>query len=604
MTTSRKTCFHLICSASLSLFAALPATCQAAAADPLGYQATHRGDNRHPAAAAPHAMVVSAQHLATDAGVEILRAGGNAVDAAVAVGYALAVVYPAAGNIGGGGFATIRLPDGQTHFIDFREHAPLAATSTMYQDKDGNVDKAASVEGWRAVGVPGTVAGLDALERKWGRLGLTRVMAPAIRLAEEGFHLQVDDVDLLNSAKDRLARDSYAKKIFLNPNGSALEVGDTLVQKDLANTLRRIAQLGDKGFYEGETAQEIVAASRRGGGILSLKDFTSYKIRALEPLHCNYKGYRIDTAPPPSGGGVAICEILNILSAYDLKKIGLRSVAGVQLQTEAMRHAYSDRRDLGDPAFVKNPVAHLIDPSYAAAIRAGFRQDHAIDSASLRPGEALPQGDAPVTEPAHEKHETTQFCAADRSGIAVSVTYTLNGWYGAHVVGGRTGIVMNDEMDDFSVKPGVPNMYGIVGSRANEIAPGKTPLSSMSPTIISKDGKLVMAIGSPGGSRIPTIILNVVLGVIDGGMDIQQAINQPRIHEQWMPRALEVEPGALTSHVSTVLRGRGYQITEQPQYWGLAQGILFGRPRLDAPVTGFVYGGSDQRHAGGLARGL
>ncbi|NVN23332.1 gamma-glutamyltransferase [Asaia siamensis] len=548
-------------------------------------------------------MVVSAQHLASEAGRQILAAGGNAADAAVAVGYALAVVYPAAGNIGGGGFMTLRLPDGKTTFIDFREHAPGAATPTMYQDAQGKVDQKASIEGWRAIGVPGTVAGLEEIHHRWGKLSRAKVMAPAIALAEKGFVLGQGDADLLHTSTEAFQKDAHARGIFLRPDGTPLQKGDRLVQKALAKTLRSIAQSGADVFYKGEIARQVVAASKESGGILTLADFAAYHPREFAPIHCSYRGYDIDTAPPPSGGGVALCEMLDILSGYDMKALGLRSVAGVQRQVEAMRHAYSDRRDLGDPDFVKNPVAHLIDPAYAAEIRKGIPLDHALNSDALVAGAAMPMAAQPSAGDTHEKHETTQFSVADRSGFAISATYTLNGWFGAGVIGGDTGFFLNDEMDDFSAKPGSANMFGIVGSEANAIAPGKTPLSSMAPTIISHEGKPFMVIGSPGGSRIPTIVLSVVLGVIDGGLDIQQAVDLPRIHEQWKPVAIELEPRALSPDVMQALQLEGYSLSPH-RPWGVAEGILFGRPSVAAAQTGKLYGGWDRRHEGGGASGL
>nr|WP_240162069.1 gamma-glutamyltransferase [Gluconacetobacter azotocaptans] len=542
-------------------------------------------------AAGQHGMVVSAQHLASEAGARILAQGGNAVDAAVAVAYALAVVYPAAGNIGGGGFMTLRTPDGRMQFVDFREHAPLAATATMFQDAKGNVIPGLSITGWKAVGVPGTVAGMDLILHRWGRLSRQQVMAPAIALARDGFVLAEGDVQLLDTSTADFARDAEARKIFLRPDGTPLVPGDRLVQANLARTLSLIARDGVDAFYRGPIADEILRAGRAGGAILQADDFRKYAPRVMAPLTCSYRGYRVDTAPPPSGGGVALCEILNILSGYDMHALGLHTAPAVQREVEAMRHAYADRQDLGDPAFVHNPVTHLIDPAYARQIRDGIPTDRAVASDSLRPGTAQP-----------EKHETTQFSVADSKGLAVSVTYTLNGWFGAKVMGGDTGIFMNDEMDDFSSRPGVPNMFGIVGSRANEIAPGKTPLSSMSPTILSRDGKVVMVIGSPGGSRIPTIVLSAILGVVDYGLDIQQAIDLPRIHEQWQPSHVEVEQGALTDDVAQTLTHEGYEIAPHAP-WGVAEGILVGGPRLGERGAARYYGGFDRRHAGGAAVG-
>ncbi|MCT6855040.1 gamma-glutamyltransferase [Bombella sp. ESL0385] len=550
-------------------------------------------------------MVVSAQHLASEAGARILREGGNAADAAVAVGYALAVVYPAAGNLGGGGFMTLRPSHGPAVFIDFREHAPLRAQPDMYVDAAGHVKPGLSTIGWQAVAVPGTVAGLEAVRKRWGRLSRAQDMAPAIALARDGFVLEEGDVELLHTSTDYFRQDEYARGIFLRPDGSELAVGDRLIQPGLARSLALIAQQGDRAFYHGPIAAEILRVARLGGGLLTEADFHAYKPRFMEPIRCAYRGYQIETAPPPSGGGVALCEILNILSGYNMTQLGLHSAQAVRYEIEAMRHAYSDRRDLGDPAFVQNPVSYLTDPAYAAQIRAALPAHHAISSDALFVGQPGPSHVAHAgAEPAEEKHETTHFSTIDAQGMAVSTTYTLNGWFGAGVMGGRTGIWMNDEMDDFSIKPGEPNMFGLVGSAANAIAPGKTPLSSMSPTIISREGKVVMVTGSPGGSRIPTIVLSSLLGVVDYGLDLAQAVDLPRLHEQWKPDSVEMESGALSPEVQKTLEHMGYHfIAHRP--WGITEAILVGGPRLgmqpSAKGIGPFYGVADPRHPGGGA---
>ena len=536
-------------------------------------------------------MVVTAQALASKVGAQILAEGGNAVDAAVAVGYALAVVYPAAGNIGGGGFMTLLQPGGHALFIDFREHAPLAATATMYQDAQGRVVPGLSLFGWKAVGVPGTVAGMEAVLHAYGSLPRARVMAPAIALARDGFVLGPGDVALLDTSTKAFKADPVMARIFLRPDGSPWQVGDRLVQTDLANSLAAISAHGARAFYDGPIARAIVAASQQGGGILALRDFTAYRTRMLKPVSCVYRGLRVDTAPPPSGGGVALCEILNILSGYDMRALGYHSVAGVQREIEAMRRAYADRQDLGDPAFVHDPVAHLTDPVYARAVRQATPTDHAVTSTDL-------------PQVAQEKQQTTHYSIIDGHGRAVAVTYTLNGWFGAGVMAPGTGITLNDEMDDFSTKPGSPNMFGIVGSEANAVAPGKTPLSSMSPTILSRHGRAVMVIGSPGGSRIPTITLSAILGVVDYGQTIQQAIDDGRIHEQWQPQQVQIETGALPDEVVHALTAEGYSIKPHDA-WGSAQGILVGGPALGVPGSdgNHVYGGIDRRHPGAAAIG-
>ena len=536
-------------------------------------------------------MAVSAQKLASEVGARILAKGGNAADAAVAMGYALAVVYPAAGNLGGGGFMMLRPPGEPAIFFDFREKAPLAATPDMYLDSQGNVIPDLSVLGWKAVAVPGTVAGLEAVHTQWGHLSRRVVMEPAITLARDGFVLGEGDVQLLNTSTAAFAKDPYASKIFLRPDGSPLQPGDRLVQKTLAQSLELIAQSGADAFYKGPIAATLLAQSKAHGGILQAEDFERYHPRTLAPITCSYRGLLVETAPPPSAGGIALCEMLEILAGYDMHALGLHSAPALQHEIEAMRHAYSDRRNLGDPAFVHNPVASLLDPAYIASVRAHMPTDRAIPSADLRAGVASP-----------EKPETTQFSVIDQDGFAISTTYTLNGWFGAKVMGGDTGIVMNDEMDDFSIKPGALNMFGIPGSTANAIAPGKTPLSSMAPTIVSRNNRPVMVIGSPGGSRIPTIVLSVILGVVDYGLNIQQAIDLPRLHEQWMPQSVEVEANALTPQVQQTLEHEGYSFVLHAP-WGIPEGILVGGPSLDSHGPARFYGGSDHRHPGGAAIG-
>ncbi|GBQ21078.1 gamma-glutamyltranspeptidase [Acetobacter estunensis NRIC 0472] len=575
----------------------------AGAPDPLAYEATRTTTSTVGPAYGAHGMVVSAQHLASEVGARILASGGNAADAAVAMGYALAVVYPAAGNIGGGGFMVLRPPHEDPLFINFRERAPLAATPTMFQDAQGHVRSGESVLGWKAVAVPGTVAGLDYVHARWGKLSRQKVMEPAIRLAREGFRLEEGDVALLRTADTEFKADPVLRPIFTRPNGASLEVGDRLVQRDLAHSLTLIARQGPDAFYRGEISRRIVEASTRNDGLLSAADFSSYRPTVSAPLTCSYRGYRIDTAPPPSGGGIALCEMLDILSGYDLKGEGLHSAIALHQEIEAMRHAYSDRRDLGDPAFVANPIAHLLDANYAAQVRKAIPVERAIDSSMLTAGVAAPGADETTAASDHEKKETTQFSVMDQTGFAISTTYTLNGWFGARVMAPGTGILLNDEMDDFSVKPGSPNMFGIVGSTANAIAPRKTPLSSMTPTLLSHDGHTVMVIGSPGGSRIPTIVLSVVSGVIDYGLDIQQAIDLPRLHEQWMPSIVEIERGAVSASVARTLADEGYTLTEHAP-WGIPEGIVTEElmPHVGGVKNG-LYGGVDRRHPGGAAVG-
>ncbi|MEY9103141.1 gamma-glutamyltranspeptidase/glutathione hydrolase [Sinorhizobium fredii] len=546
---------------------------------------------------AEHGMVVTAQHLASDIGVEVLKKGGNSVDAAVAVGYALAVVYPTAGNIGGGGFMTIRFKDGRTTFLDFRERAPLAATKTMYQDDKGELVKGLSTNGYLAVGVPGPVAGFEFARSRYGTRPLKELIEPAITLAREGFVLEQGDADSFDGKTERLAKDPAAAAIFLKPDGKAFAVGEKLVQTDLAASLSSIAEKGPDAFYKGAIADQIVKASAEKGGILSKKDFEQYAVRELEPVTCNYRGYDIVSSPPPSSGGVIICEILNILEGYPISYLGYGSAETVHAMIEAMRHAYVDRNTaLGDPDFVENPVAKLVHKAYAKAIR------DKIDPFKAGVSEALmPAGFG-------ESKETTHYSIIDDEGNAVAVTYTLNGSFGAGVVAPGTGILLNNEMDDFTAKPGAANLYGLVQGEANAIAPGKTPLSSMSPTIISKDGKPFMVIGSPGGARIITITLEAILNVIDHGMNIQEAVDAPRLHHQWLPDRVFMEPYALSPDTLKLLSAMGHDVAIDKSWtiWGQATGILVGGESLSEIGAGGgarFNGAADSRIGAGAARG-
>ncbi len=523
--------------------------------------------------AARHGMVVSAQALASAAGVAMLEQGGNAVDAAVAVGYALAVVYPAAGNLGGGGFMTLHLADGRATFLDFREKAPLAATPGMFLDEAGSIAKGRSTDTWLAVGVPGSPAGLEAARARYGRLPRAAVLAPAIRLAHDGFILTAGDVALLKLGTAAFSRDPAAAAIFL-PGGHPLEPGNRLIQSDLARTLEALSAGGPDAFYRGPIGDAIVAASQAGGGILQKADFEAFKVREMAPVSCTYRGFLVQSSPPPSSGGVVLCEILNILEGYDVRSAGFHSAAEVHLLVESMRHAFYDRNSqLGDPDFVQNPVARLLDKTYAAAIRA-----------KIEPSQATPSSAFASAMPPHEGMNTTQFSVMDQDGNAVSVTYTLNDWFGIHRVAPGTGVLLNNEMDDFTSKPGSPNMFGLVQGAANAIAPGKTPLSSMSPTIVSLDGQPVLVIGSPGGPRIITITLEAIVNIIDHGMTVQEAIDAPRIHHQMLPDTVYIERFALSADTRALLEQRGYGFTESAP-WGVAEGIAAGAPRLTP--TGF-----------------
>jgi gamma-glutamyltranspeptidase / glutathione hydrolase len=543
--------------------------------------------------AAENGMVVSAQHLATNVGVDVLKRGGNAVDAAVAVGYALAVVYPAAGNLGGGGFMTIQLADGRKTFLDFREVAPKSATANMYLDKDGNVINGVSTKGHLAVGVPGTVSGMEYAREKYGTRTRAELIGPAIQFAEEGFALEQGDVDLLRTATKDFQEDPASGAIFLN-KGQPFQVGERLVQGELAETLREISRKGTDGFYKGWVANAIVASSQAGKGLITQDDLEGYKTRELAPVECDYRGYHVVSAPPPSSGGVIICEILNILEGYPLKELGYHSAQAVHYQIEAMRHAYVDRNSyLGDPDFVNNPLDRLLDKNYAAKIRAAIDPSKAGVSKDIKPG----------VEP-HEGSNTTHYSIADKYGNAVSVTYTLNDWFGAKVTAARTGVILNDEMDDFTAKVGVPNLYGLVQGKANAIAPGKRPLSSMSPTVVTRDGKPVIVVGTPGGSRIITAVLQTVINAIDYDMDAQEAVDMPRFHQQWLPDLTNLEDYALSPDTRKILEGMGHKFGP-PQPANHLAVIIVGAPSLTGKPVGDnrYYGANDPRRNTGLAAG-
>jgi gamma-glutamyltranspeptidase / glutathione hydrolase len=543
-------------------------------------------------------MVVTAQHVASEVGAAILRQGGNAVDAAVAVGYALAVTHPCCGNLGGGGFMTIHLADGRNTFINFREKAPLAARPDMYLDAEGNAVSDKSLNGYLAVGVPGTVMGLETARQKFGTLPRAKLIAPSIRLAEDGFILTRGDVDVLADATAEFRAQPNVAAIFLN-HGEPWAPGDRLVQKNLAATLRAISQGGSDAFYHGAIPRAVSAASRAHGGLLTAEDFSAYTVTESAPITCGYRGYTIVSAPPPSSGGVTLCEMLQVLEGYPLAALGFHSSASVHLMAEAMRYAYRDRNTyLGDPAFIHNPVAQLLSATHIEAIRAHILPNRATPSATLA-GEAS----------ADEHATTTHYSVVDHSGNAVSVTYTINDDFGAKVIAGNTGFFLNDEMDDFTAKPGVPNLFGLVQGKANAIAPGKRPLSSMTPTIVLKDGKPVLVVGTPGGSRIITTVLEVIVNVIDHGMTLQQAVDAPRIHHQWLPDSIAGEPFALSADTVKSLTDMGYQVVAlEPWGAGNAAEVIGIAPMdpasskaLGFPRPGRFYGASDSRAPAGSA---
>jgi len=527
-------------------------------------------------------MVVSAHHLASEAGAEILRAGGNAIDAAVAVGYAEAVVDPCCGNIGGGGFMVAHLANGRDIFLNFRETAPAAATRDMYLDAGGNVIPGASTLGWRSVAVPGTVLGLDTALTRYGTLPRGVVMAPAIRLARSGFVLTRADTDIFDHGP--LDADREAQRIFRRGDDSRLRPGETLVQPELAYTLAAIAAEGPDAFYRGPIPAAVEAAAHAGGGIITAADFAAYRVTEADPVACTYRGYRVLSAPPPSSGGVTLCEILNVLSGYDLHGMGYHSAQSVHLMAEAMRHAYVDRNALlGDPAFVRNPVAHLLSADYAAELRAQIHE------------RATPSADLTAGTPPHENPQTTHYSVMDAAGNAVSVTYTINGLFGAGVMAPGTGFLLNDEMDDFSAKPGAANMFGLVQGATNAIAPGKRPLSSMAPTIVLQGGRVAMVLGSPGGPRIITIVLETLLNLIDYGLTPAEAVAAPRLHQQWLPDMLFAEDGALAPDAAALLKWMGYTITRSPP-WGAAELIVVGPGKQ-------LVGANDPRRPAGAAVG-
>ena len=547
--------------------------------------------------AAQHGMVVSAHRLASHAGVDVLKSGGNAVDAAVAVAYALAVTFPEAGNIGGGGFMTIRLANGQTKFIDFRETAPAAATATMYQDAAGNVVPLRSTRGYLAVGIPGTVAGLELARTRYGTRARAPLMAAAIALASKGFVLDQGDADFLAEGAEDFAKDPASAAVFLN-HGKPWQAGQRWIQADLGRTLQAISTGGNAAFYNGPIAAKIAAASAAHGGIITTADFRGYTAVERKPIECDYRGYHIVSAPPPSSGGIVICEALNIMSGWPMGKLGFHSAQGVHYTTEALRRAFHDRNmNLGDPDFVRADVSKFTDPAYADQQRAGISADKATPSSSL-PGPGA----------AKEGQSTTHFSIVDAAGNAVSLTYTLNDWFGARVTAPGTGILLNDEMDDFSSKPGFPNMYGLVEGTNNAIAPGKRPLSSMAPTIVTRDGQLTMVVGTPGGSHIPTGVLQVLVNVIDYDMTLTEAVDAPRIHAQWLPDVIYHEKDALSADTMAVLSAKGHKLEAMP-YWNQVAAILVGGPSLNIKpnaATGNrarLYGAIDPRLPVGNALG-
>lgn len=532
-----------------------------------------------------------------------MQAGGNAVDGAVAVGFALAVVHPPAGNIGGGGFMLIRMADGTAHFVDYREKAPAAATRDMYLDAHGNVIEGASEIGYRSIAVPGSVAGMVYAEKKWGKLTLKQVMAPAIKLARDGYALTWEEARDLHN--DGLARFAESRRVFQR-NGDYYKTGETFRQPDLARTLERIAE-NPEDFYNGALAREIAAAMQKGGGLITADDLAHYEVKEREPVRGTYRGYDVISAPPPSSGGTVLIESLNILEGYDLGKLGDRSAQSIHFTAEAFRRAFFDRAEfLGDPDFTKIPVAQLIDKRYATAWRETIDPARASASKDLkRPAifselEQYAQAHPPVE--AREGNHTTHYSVMDAEGNAVAVTTTINDWFGSRVTADGLGFLLNDEMDDFSAKPGVPNSDGLLQGAANAIGPGKRPLSSMTPTIVVHNGKTVLVLGSPGSSKIITTVANVLMGVVDYGMNIQEAVNAPRFHNQWIPDVVNVEKYFSPDAVN-LLKQMGYNVMtglypgDNYGYWSDAECIAVDEK------TGDRLGATDGRNSNGKAVG-
>ena len=503
--------------------------------------------------------VVTSQRDATKVGLQILQKGGNAVDAAVAVGYALAVTDPCCGNIGGGGFMLLRTAKGESKFIDFREKAPLNSRTDMFRKKDGKADSKLSTKGYLSIGVPGTVLGMDYALKKYGTMPLNSIMAPAIKLASEGFTLDSGELNILHSSTKNFKSQPNVASIFLKNGVEEYKSGDILIQKNLANTLNTISKHGAREFYHGEIAKKVVEASKRNNGILTLEDFERYSVEETKPLSCTYRGFEVITAPPP-GGGLTLCQMLNILEGYDLKKLGFHSSSSLHYFFSTMLFAYADRNNyLGDPAFVKNPIDRLLSKKYAELVR-----------------KKIPSNKAPSIirnkGKSSEGTNTTHYSIQDKSGNSVSVTYTINGYFGSGSIAGNTGFFLNNEMDDFTSAPNSPNSFGLVQGESNKIEPGKRPLSSMSPTIVLKNNQPILITGSPGGSTIPTTVLQILTNVIDYGKDINSAVDAPKIHYQGTPNFVVTEPYALDSGTFQQLWTMGYKVIPFPS-WGAANSI-------------------------------
>lgn len=544
------------------------------------------GERFHPVVG-EHGMVATSHYLASQVAHDVLEKGGNAVDAAVTAGFALAVTQPRSGNIGGGGFMLISdEKSGKVIAIDYREKAPAAAYETMFQNEAGDAVARLSRFTHNASGVPGTVAGLAMALDQYGTMTLAEALAPAIQLAEDGFIIPPRFAEGLAQSQDRLKQWASTRKVFYKPDGSLYRAGERFRQPDLAATLKRIAAKGPREFYEGETARLIAREMKAHGGIMTAEDLAAYHPSLREPVHGTYRGYDIYAMSPPSSGGAHIVQMLNILEDYDIHAMGFNSARTIHVMAEAMKRAYADRAAyLGDTDFVDVPLAGITSKAYAKSLRDEIDPNHATPSSEIAAGQPLP----------YESNETTHFSIADDSGLAVSNTYTVNFSYGSGIVVDGAGFLLNNEMDDFSAKPGTPNAYGLIGGEANRIEPEKRMLSSMTPTIVKKDGKNFLITGSPGGSRIITTTLQVVMNVIDHGMNIQSAVSAPRIHHQWLPDEIRIEDG-ISPDTIALLEAMGYQVSQQ-EAMGAAQSILI-------EDDGTFTGGADPRRSTSSAIGL
>jgi gamma-glutamyltranspeptidase/glutathione hydrolase len=534
---------------------------------------------------AENGMVSSQEALATQVGLDVLREGGNAVDAAVAVGFAMAVTLPKAGNLGGGGFMMIHLAEsGETLALDYREMAPALASEAMFLNQQGDVDKHLSRNSFQSAGVPGTVKGLTQAHRDYGSLPLAKLIQPAIELAEKGFVISHDLAAELQSRRSQLSRSEAGKKIFYRADGSPYKAGERLIQKDLAWSLKQIAKQGEEAFYTGAIAKKIAADSKRHNGLMDMNDLAAYNAVMREAVRGEYRGYEVFSMPPPSSGGVHVLQMLQVLKNFDLKGLGHNSADYLHVLSETMKYAYADRsKYLGDPDFTDVPVGPLTSQAYGRRIADKIDMNKARPSDDIKPGSAQP----------FESHDTTHFSVADRHGNVVSNTYTLNFSYGSGIVIEGTGILLNNEMDDFSSKPGVPNAFGLLGGEANAIEPKKRPLSAMTPIIVLKEDKPYLVLGSPGGSKIINVVLQVILNVLDHGMNIAEASSVPRIHHQWYPDILNLERG-ISLDTKRLLQAKGYK-TKETRVLGSTQSILLQQGRLE--------GSSDPRRPGALTLG-